>query len=121
EACRGVVTTLSALGLDPAEKDLDRFRAWYAQQRPDDIIQKVMDVSGVESITMTNNVFDDNERRFWLDKGNNPGSDPRFQAVVRLDPLLCDWPNAAERLREWGYSVGNDRSAADAEEGRRFL
>lgn len=121
EACRGVITTLSALGLDPAEKNLDGYRKWYAQQQPDNFIGKVMEVSGVESITMTNNVFDDNERRFWLDSRGNSGSDPRFRAAVRLDPLLCDWDNAVGRLREWGYPVNGSRSAADAEAGRRFL
>ena len=31
EACRGVVTTLSKLGLDPNEKHLDGYRDWYRQ------------------------------------------------------------------------------------------
>lgn len=124
EACRGVITTLSTLGLDPAEKNLESYRKWYRAQKPDEFVDKVMRASGVESITMTNNVFDDNERRFWLSgrDGEHPfRSDPRFQAVVRLDPMLLDWPTASARLREWGYDVSPACTPSDAEEGRRFL
>lgn len=124
EACRGVITTLTSLGLDPAEKDLERYRKWYRAQKPDEFTDRVMQAAGVESITMTNNIFDDNERRFWLEglEGERPfRSDPRFQAVVRLDPLLLDWSTASARMREWGYDVTPSCSARDAEEGRRFL
>ena len=121
EACRGVITTLSQLGLDPAEKNLEHYRRWYGAQSPDGFIDKVMEVSNVASITMTNNVFDDNERRFWLGGSGACRSDSRFKAVVRIDPLLCDWETSAARLSEWGYNVSPDRSAGDAEEGRRFL
>jgi len=29
EACRGVLTTLQRLGLDPADRDLARYRKWF--------------------------------------------------------------------------------------------
>src|SRR6266567_1931541 len=77
EACRGVITTLSKLGLDPSDKDLNRMRKFFAQQDPSRYIDKVMELSNVRSITMTNAVFDDNERNRWL-ADRSVDSDPRF-------------------------------------------
>ncbi|MEM8864161.1 MAG: glucuronate isomerase [Planctomycetota bacterium] len=121
EACRGVLTTLSRLGLDPDEPTLAGYRKWFAEQDPSDHIDRVMQLAGVERITMTNDVFDDNERQRWLD---NPqiGADSRFRGVLRFDPLLCDWPTSASRLREWGYAVDEGGfSRQTIEESQRFL
>ena len=120
EACRGVVTTLSRLGLDPSDKNPDGHRAWYAAQKLDAFIDRVMRVAGVESITMTNNVFDDNERARWL-ADPSLGDDPRFPAVVRLDPLVVDWPGATSKLAVWGYNVTGEGGRADVAEVRRFV
>jgi hypothetical protein len=62
EACRGVLTSLNKLGLDTSKRDLAPIRKWFAEQDPDEYIDKVMELSNVSSITMTNPVFDDNER-----------------------------------------------------------
>jgi hypothetical protein len=120
EACRGVLTTLSKLGLDPNEKTLDAYRKFFAGQNPSEYVDRVMQLANVSSITMTNEVFDDNERNKWL---TNPklGSDPRFNAVLRIDLMLNDYPNAARRISEMGYDLRakvNDRTIA---EGKRFL
>jgi len=120
EACRGVLTTIQSLGLDPNEKTLDKYRAWCGEQDPSKYIDKVMQISNVSSITMTNPVFDDNERARWL---ANPsvGVDPRFTAVLRIDPLLRDWPTAAKNLSSWGFNVNEEISGKTIEEVRRFL
>ena len=118
EACRGVVTTLARLGLDPSERGLDGYRQWYAAQDPDALVGRVMEVAGVESITMTNNVFDEGERARWL---AGVDRDPRFPAVVRLDPLVVDWAVAARRLRDWGYPVTGDAGPGDLAQVRRFV
>jgi hypothetical protein len=120
EACRGVLTTLQMLGLDPNEKTLAPYRAFFAKQEPSQYIDKVMELSNVSSITMTNPVFDDNERGRWL-SDPNVGSDPRFKAVLRIDPLLRAWPAAAKKLAEWGFKVSEEISASTIEESRRFL
>ena len=120
EACRGVLTTLQRLGLDPNEKTLEPYRKWFRQQSADQYIDKVMELANVDSITMTNEVFGDNERPKW-EADAAVGDDPRFEAVLRIDPLLRDWPNAAQRLREWGYDVNSDFSGRTVEEARRFL
>ena len=39
----------------------------------------------------------------------------RFTAVLRMDPLLRNWPAAAKKLHEWGYAAGEDVSAASIE------
>jgi hypothetical protein len=120
ESCRGVLTTLEKLGLDPSSRNLDEYRRWFDEQDPDRQIDRVMEVAGVSRITMTNAVFDDNERRRWLE---NPqvGADSRFAGVLRFDPLLCDWPAAAKRLGEWGYPVEQQLNAGCVDQVRRFL
>jgi hypothetical protein len=120
EACRGVITTLSKLGLDPSDRDLPRLREWFAAQKPGEYIDRVMELSNVRSITMTNAVFDDNERTRWL---ADPaiGGDPRFRAVLRIDTLLRDWPAAAKKLTEWGFPAGERVDAAAIDSASRFL
>ena len=120
EACRGVLTTLQRLGLDPADRDLAAYRKWFAEQDPDRHIDRVMELSGVSRITMTNAVFDDNERLRWLEN-RHVGDDPRFAGVLRFDPLLRDWPAAAAQLVRWGYPVNKTLDEQSIEQARRFV
>ncbi len=119
EACRGILTTIKRLGLDPAD-GLPRLRRYFAEQNPDRYVDRVMELANIESITMTNAVFDDNERRRWLE-GGAAVHDPRFRAVLRIDPMLRDWPTAARKLSEWGYATGLALDDATVAEARRFL
>ncbi len=120
EACRGVLTTLHRLGLDPATDSLDQIRRYFASQNPSRYIDKVMSTANVQKITMTNAVFDDNERTRWL---ANPavGADSRFSGVLRIDPMLRDWPTAAKKLKEWGFDVTLELTEKTIAEARRFL
>ncbi|HET6248603.1 MAG TPA: hypothetical protein VFE47_12955 [Tepidisphaeraceae bacterium] len=120
EACRGVITTLSKLGLDPNEKSLEKYRRFFVQQDPSRYVDRVMELANVQSITMTNPVFDDNERARWL---ANPQAlaDPRFKAVLRIDPILLDYANAARKMTEWGYAVSAEPTNRSIDEARRFL
>src|SRR5438552_1359883 len=119
EACRGVLTTIQKLGLDPSESPQE-WRAFFDQQDPSGYIDRVMQVSNVKSITMTNAVFDDNERNRWQ-KDENVASDPRFRAVLRIDPLLRAWPTSARRLSEWNYPASELIDQMSIESARRFL
>ena len=121
EACRGVVTTLTKLGLDPSDKDLARLRKWFAQQEPTMYIDRVMELSNVSSITMTNPVFDDNERSRWLRDAEAIKADKRFRAVLRIDPILRDWASAARRMGGWGFACGERFDPATVRNARRFL
>lgn len=121
EACRGVLTTLTKLGLDPSDKDLNKWRKWTSEQDPNQYIDKVMQIANVQKITMTNPVFDDNERARWL-KDPNVGVDSRFSAVLRIDPILRNFPVAAGKIAGWGYSgVSTELNDATIEGCKKFL
>ena len=102
EACRGVLTTLQALGLDVKKRDLPALRKWFAGQEVDGYITKCMELAGLKKIYMTNSPFDDLERPVW-EKGFS--RDSRFQACLRIDPLFLWWPEAGPKLAKWGYNV----------------
>lgn len=119
ESCRGVLTTLDRLGLDVSSRNLSDYRAYFEKFKVEDYVDKVFEVSGVESVVMTNDPFDDLERPVWLKKGKK--IDSRFQAALRIDSLLNTWEMAVPRLKGWGYDVEislNQRSLAEV---RRFL
>lgn len=119
EACRGVLTTLHAFGLDVKKRDLPALRQWFAGQTAEQHITRCMELAGVEKICMTNSPFDDAERPVW-EKGFR--RDERFAAALRIDPLVLSWRETAKRLAEWGYRVDARReSDKNFSEVRRFL
>jgi hypothetical protein len=118
EACRGVLTTLNALGLDVKQRDLPALRQHFAQWNVGDFTTRCLEVSNVRKVCMTNSPFDDLERPVW-ERGFD--RDPRFVAALRIDPLLLDWPNTAPKLRAWGYEVSADVDGQTCGEVRRFL
>jgi hypothetical protein len=105
EACRGVLTVLHELGLDPKQKDLKAHRKWFAAQKQDRFIDLVFKTAGVKEVVMTNDPFDDAERPVW-EKGYR--ADPRFRPALRIDPVLLGWEKSWPRLRDWGYGVSAD-------------
>jgi hypothetical protein len=120
EACRGVLTAIQKLGLDASDPTPAKWREFFESQDPSDYIDRVMQISNVKSITMTNAIFDDNERQRWLDNPN-VGKDKRFTPVLRMDPMLRNWPLAASRINEWGYAATPEPNAASIESAKRFL
>lgn len=118
EAARGVLTCLHRFGLDPRRSDLPALRRWFAQWKTEDFIGRCMELAGVNSIFMTNSPFDDAERPVW-ERGF--ARDPRFQAALRIDPLLVAWPEAAVRLRDWGYIDNSELNQKTFDGARRFL
>jgi hypothetical protein len=97
---------------------LAAFRRHLADVPVDAYVDKVLRLANVRSVIMTNDPFDDVERPVW-ESGRE--ADPRFQAALRIDPLLNDWTNAAARLRQWGYEVSGHLGTRDLEQVRRFL
>jgi len=119
EACRGVLTTLQALGLDVKKRDLPTLRKWFAGQEVDGYITRCMELAGLKKIYMTNSPFDDLERPIW-DKGFT--RDDRFQACLRIDALFLWWPEAGPKLQKWGYKVDMGTPGPKFfDEIRRFL
>ena len=118
EACRGVLTTLNALGLDVKRRDLGAIRKWFAGWKVDDYIDRCMELTRVKRICMTNSPFDDLERPVW-EKGFR--RDERFVGALRIDPLLLDWPKIAPVLKRWGSQVQPALNARSIAGVRRFL
>ena len=119
EACRGVLTTLHALGLDVKKRDLPSLRDWFASQRVDQYVTRCLELAGVEKIYMTNSPFDDAERPVW-EKGFR--RDERFVSGLRIDPLLLAWPETAPFLSRQGYHVeASTPPQKTFDEVRRFL
>jgi hypothetical protein len=118
EACRGVLTVLNALGFDPRKRDLPALRKEFAKWKVEDYITRCMELAGVKSICMTNSPFDDVERPVW-EKGFP--RDERFQAALRIDPLLVAWGDTAPILTRWGFNVGVSLTDKTISEVRRFL
>ena len=116
EACRGVLTVFDKLGLDCT--DLGAAREALDHRDPSEHIDAVFAAANIRSAIMTNDPFDDAERPVW--EGGFAG-DPRFQAALRIDPLLNDWPNAVKRLQGWGFEVDADLGPKAKVEVRRFL
>lgn len=118
EACRGVLTVLQALGLDAGRRDLTAARKYFKSVTAEQYVDTVLAKANVKSVVMTNDPFDDLERPCWLEGRK---FDSRFQAVLRIDPLLRWWEKAAPRLREWGYDITGDLGPRDMESVKRFL
>ena len=118
EACRGILTVLQALGLDTDKRNLSAARKYFKSTTVEKYVDTVLSIANVKTAVMTNDPFDDLERPSWLERRKFDG---RFQAVLRIDPLLRGWDKAVPRLREWGYDVRGDLAAHDIEEVKRFL
>lgn len=118
EATRGVVHVLKTFGLDPGSPDLREAREFFRSQHIDEHIDRVLQLSGVTDVVMTNDPFDEAEQQVW-DSGIE--IDSRFHAALRMDGLLNDWATSLETLRMQGYDVELDARGKTASEVRRFL
>lgn len=103
EACRGVVKVLSSFGLDPNVPNLREARKFFAARSAEEHISDVLKRANVSDVVMTNDVFDPVESQLWLE--NTPVHE-KYHAVLRMDPLLNDWPRAHSALSERGYKAG---------------
>lgn len=101
EAQAGVVTIIHQFGFDPATVTLEELRAHFRGLTPEEQIDRVLQISGVSKVVMTNDPKDPIERAVW-DGGYVP--DPRFLTVLRLDQILAMGDDQGDR------SVGAIRS-----------
>jgi len=85
ESARGVVTILNALGLDVSDKNLNKIRRYFAKIPISQYVDKVLELSNVKYVIMTNDPFDKKEQAVW-DKGGN--TDSRFKTALRIDGLF---------------------------------
>ena len=120
EACRGVVTTLNELGLDVSSRNLQDYRAYFADSTVEGFIDTVFERANVSKVVMTNDPFDPAEAPVW-ESGDL--CDTRFEAALRMDVLINSYEGpASEHLRGLGYEVDPILSSEKSyKEVRRFL
>jgi hypothetical protein len=118
EATRGVVAVLKAFGLPTGVPTLAEAREFFAAQRLEPHIRRVMELAGLSEVAMTNDPLDPEEARLWM---SGAAGDPQFHAVLRLDRVLNKWADHWSVLSEQGYKVDAACSEAAVGEVRRFL
>jgi hypothetical protein len=118
EATRGVIAVLSAFGLPTDASNLSEAREFFGKQSAEVHINNVLRMAGVSTVVMTNDPLGPEEMSVWM-KGAE--SDPRFQPVLRLDRILCDWSDPWEQLVGLGYNVDSRASSVCISEIRKFL
>ncbi len=118
EARRGVLTTLTALGVDISARDYSAIREQMAGRSVQEHIEAVFAAARCEAVVMTNDPLDDMERPVW-EKG--VAEDPRFKAALRLDGLLVFLDKNRERLAALGYPISSALQESDMAQARRFL
>ncbi|KAL1507052.1 hypothetical protein AB1Y20_007914 [Prymnesium parvum] len=99
EACKGVITTLNALGLEEylAQRDLEGIRSWYASQDGDKFNEKVMRLAKLKSVICSHSpFFAAAQLEACL---NPPPRPPRYLAALEVDSLLeHDWAKVLSTL-----------------------
>ncbi|MHC4561755.1 MAG: glucuronate isomerase [Planctomycetota bacterium] len=118
EACRGVITTINALGLDVAGRDLAGTRKWFDAQNADDYLAKVFELANLDYAVMTNNPFKSEEAECWRKDLPCPAV---LKTALRVDDLLADWPAAAKVMQATGYKTGESPDAESCAEAERFI
>lgn len=120
EACRGVITTLDALGLDVSSRNLNEYRAYFSDTSVEDFIDTVFAQSNVSNVVMTNDPFDPLEIPVW-ESGDT--GDKRFEAALRMDVLINTYEESGyNQLKALDYDVDPKLSSEKSyKEVRRFL
>jgi len=118
EATRGVMAVISTLGLNTRATDLGEAREFFRAQRAEDYLERVLKLSRVSDVVMTNDPLDEVETRTWE---SGVEIDARFHATLRLDRILNDWADAMPKMRAQGYQVRGEVDARTVGETRRFL
>ena len=118
EATRGVIAVLHAFQLPTDHSALAAARDFFRAQTVEAHIQRVLQMSGVSTVVMTNDPLDPEESPIWL---RGVAGHSQFRAVLRLDRILCRWPEHWQSMAAQGYSVDAQASARSIAEVRRFL
>ena len=118
EAQRGVLTVMNKLGQDVRSRDLGAIRKYCESKSVDEYIDIVFKTAGVKEVVMTNDIFNPQEFAVW---SAGPKLDPRFKAVLRIDPLLNLDASAIDLLQKNGYAADAELGGESVAEIRRFL
>ena len=112
KACRGILTTLHALGLheEVAARDLGGLRRWYARQGGEMLSDKVLRLARVKYVVTSHDPFDAQQAAGCLAPPPQP---PRYRASLVLDRLLeADWEAVRAGLRAAGEPCSLDGVAS---------
>jgi hypothetical protein len=118
EATRGVISALHAFQLRTDSPDLTEARSFFEAQTIESHIHRVLEMSGISTVVMTNDPLDPQESAVWM-KG--VASHSQFRAALRLDRILCAWPAHYQVLAGQGYKVDENAAGKSSAEVRRFL
>jgi len=118
EAARGVMTTLSSLGLDVAGRDLRAAREFFADQSVVDYLANVFQTANIDYAVMTNDPFQPAEVEQW--QARRP-SLPCLKPALRIDTLILNWSAAASTMSAAGYETSARPGPKDFAAARRFL
>ena len=91
EACKGVLTVLQKLNINYNNKTFEEVNNEYENKSLTD--EKILQLSNVSSLIMTNNPFDNDE---WDLYKNNDWDRNIFQSSLRLDDLIINNSQAIE-------------------------
>jgi hypothetical protein len=109
---------LHRLGLEIGRPSLETYRAYFREQKPAEQVDRVLKLANVQTVVMTNDPLDAQEREIWM-RGFE--GDPRFEAALRIDPVLLNWPDVCGPLSTLGYAVAPEMSPATLREAGRFI
>jgi len=118
ESCRGVITTLNALGLDVNKRDLQKIRQWFKKRTVRQHVDQIFELANIRAVVMTNSPFDPEETACWT-KGFE--RDPRFLSALRVDPLILDYPNQVKFFNQNGYPVDAELNTKTYDLLKKFL
>ncbi len=114
ESRRGVLTVMSALGLDPAERDLAKIREWFAAQKVDDYLEKVFQIAGLNCAIMTNNPLK-SEEVACFDAGSPIPA--RLKTALRIDDLVLNLDASGAEIARQGGDATSVSTLGDWLEG----
>jgi len=101
EHCRGIVSSLNALGLaeELASRDLGAIRKWYSNQAADMFTEKVMRLSKIKYVVSSHSPFFAHvQLQACL---HPPPRPPRYHAALEIDALLeGDWDSVIRTLSQ---------------------
>ena len=118
ESTRGVVAVLKAFGVRTDARGLSEAREFFAAQKVETHIEKVLEMAGVSDVVMTNDPLDAEEHALWMKGGPRHA---KFHAVLRLDRILWGWAKHWRELAQQGYAVEEGATGKSIAELRRFL
>jgi len=118
EAARGVLQVIQTLGLDAGERNLATLRKGFAglTAKPDEYLERVFTLAGLDYAVMTNDPFVPAEEAAWRE--NRPVPE-RLKTALRIDTLVTNWPAATLHMARQGYPGGGASASRDG--ARKFL